>query len=502
MRNLLCLFSFFCIMCTTVYAQAVTIDTIPVPNEIKSVTKHSVTVNGKLINYTATAGAIILKNEKDEPVALYGYTAYTKDGEISSAKRPLVFSYNGGPGSSSMWLHLGIMGPKRVVVNDPYDNPPPPYKLEDNPNTILDLSDVVMIDPVGTGLSHAVGKAKNKDFWGVDADIKSVSWFIKQYVTANDRWNSPKYLLGESYGTMRSAGVANYLQENMGMALNGIVLVSVVLDLRTLTFQQGDDISYPMHLPTYAATAWYHNKLANKPASLDAFLKDVRSFAIGDYASALMKGDLLGDAEKENVAAKLSAYTGLNKEYILKANLRVTEPQFTQELMRAEHITVGRLDSRYIGINQNLLSENSDYDPQSSAISPAYVASFMDYYYGELKVDKSHVYHVNAYSAEGFDWNWKHNKNGGFDPVTPTTATDLAEAMSHNPNLRVLTMNGIYDLATPFYATEYTFDHMGLSKKLKQNVVFKYYEAGHMMYIQLPSAAAFKKDLADFIIGK
>src|SRR5579871_4239007 len=227
----------------------------------KSVTHHSSKIAGAVINYTATAGTLLLKNEKDETVALYGFTAYTKDGETDLSKRPVTFVYNGGPGSSSVWLHMGAVGPRRVVLNDPDATPPPPYKLEDNNSSILDVTDIVTVDPVGTGFSRAVGKAKNKDFWGVDQDIKSVSQFIKQYVTDNDRWNSPKYLLGESYGTMRSAGVVDYLQETMGMEINGVILVSVVLDLRTLTFQTGDDISYILHLPTYAAVAAFHNKL-------------------------------------------------------------------------------------------------------------------------------------------------------------------------------------------------------------------------------------------------
>ena len=493
----------FLLTATISNAQTASKDSTAIPDAIKSVTKHSATIGGKVINYTATAGALILKNEKDEPVALFGYTAYTKDGETDMTKRSITFAYNGGPGSSSYWLHMGILGPKRVVVANAETIPPPPYKMEDNANSILDVSDLVMIDPVGTGLSHAIGKAKNKDFWGVDADIKSVGNFIKQYVTDNSRWNSPKYLLGESYGTMRSAGVANYLQEDVGMEMNGVILVSVVLDLRTLTFQQGDDISYVMHLPTYAATAWYHNKIPNKPASLETFLNDVRAFAAGEYTSALMKGDNLSDAEKENIATKLSSFTGLSKDYLLKANLRVNEPQFTQELLRSEHKTVGRLDSRYTGVNQDLLSEYSSFDPQSSAISPAFTSVFLDYYYGDLKMDKSNSYHTSAYSTEGFDWDWKHKKNGGGgDPVTPNTAVDLAEAMSHNPNLRVLVLNGYYDLATPFYATEYTFDHTGLEKKLKQNITLKYFNAGHMMYIEPASAIAFKKDVADFINGK
>ena len=473
---------------------------IPVPAEIKSVTKHTVIIGGKTINYTATAGALILLNDKEEPVALFGYTAYTKDDDNN--KRPVTFSYNGGPGSSSYWLHIGVIGPKKIIVNDPEFNPPPPYKFEDNNNSILDVTDIVMIDPVGTGLSHAVGKAKNKDFWGVDQDIKSIGNFIKQYVTENNRWNSPKFLLGESYGTMRSAGVVNYLQENLGMVMNGVILVSSVLDLRTLTFQQYDDISYILHLPTYAATAWYHNKIANKPASLESFLKEVEAFAGGEYATALMKGDRISDAEKETIINKLSGYTGLSKDYLIRANLRVTEPQFTQELLRNEHLTVGRLDSRYTGINQNLLSENARSDPQSAAISPAFTSAFLSYYYGDLKMDKKNVYHTSAYGAEGFVWDWKHKKSNTpdeGDPSTPNTAVDLAEAMNHNPSLKILVLNGYYDLATPFYATEYTFDHLALDKKLKQNIQLKYYPAGHMMYINSMAATAFKKDVAGFI---
>ncbi len=477
---------------------------ITVPSEIKSVTKHSVVIGGKTINYTATAGALILMNEKDEPVALFGYTAYTKDEDSKNDlnKRPVTFSYNGGPGSSSYWLHIGVIGPKRIVVNDPEYNPPPPYKFEDNTNSILDVTDIVMIDPVGTGLSHAVGKAKNKDFWGVDQDIKSISNFIKQYVTDNNRWNSPKFLLGESYGTMRSAGVVDYLQENLGMAMNGVILVSSVLDLRTLTFQQYDDLSYILHLPTYAATAWFHNKIPDKPQSLEAFLKSAEDFASGEYTTALMKGDGLSASEKDNILNKLSGYTGLSKDYLSMANFRVTEPQFAQELLRSEHMTVGRLDSRYKGITQNLLGESANTDPQSSAISPVFTTAFLSYYYGELKMDKKYNYHTSAYSAEGFDWDWKHKKSNAADwgdAVTPNTAVDLAEAMSRNPSLKILVLNGYYDLATPFFATEYTFSHLALDKKLKPNIQLKYYPAGHMMYISSTSANAFKKDVAGFI---
>jgi carboxypeptidase C (cathepsin A) len=469
----------------------------------KIVTKHNIKIDNKSISYTATVGTLILKNEKDEAVASFGYTAYTKDGETDMGKRPITFSYNGGPGSSSIWLHMGVMGPRRVVVNDPSPNGPAPYKLEDNNYSILDVSDIVMMDPVGTGLSRAVGKAKNSDFWGVDEDIKSVSQFIRNYVNDNERWNSPKYLLGESYGTFRSAGVADYLQENIGISVNGIILVSNVLDIRQLAFNPGDDLPFIVNFPTYAATSWFHNKISNKPASLDAFLKEVRSFSFGEYAEALMKGDQIGADEKEKVINKLAAYSGLNKEYWSKGNLRVNEPQFAQELLRSTGLTVGRLDSRYKGITQNKLAEYAFYDPQSSDISPAFTAAFMSYYTTELKVSKDKNYNTGAYSFPDFKWNWKHPRGYGFfgDAAPPNTTPDLLNAMSSNPKMKVLVLNGIYDLATPFAGTEYTFDHMNLDAKIKENITMKYYEAGHMMYIHNESAVKFKKDVADFITG-
>lgn len=464
----------------------------------KSVTHHSAKIDGKVVNYTATAGTILLKNDKDEPIALFGFTAYTREGEPSTEKRPLTFAYNGGPGSSSLWLHMGALGPRRVALNDPGVTPPPPYKLEDNENSVIDVTDLVMIDPIGTGLSHAIGKSANKDFWGVDQDIKSVSQFIYQYIKENDRWNSPKYLLGESYGTFRSAGVSSYLQDNLGIEVNGIVLVSSVLNISTITFQ--DDLSYILYLPTYAAVAWYHNKLNPKPADLDAFLKEVRTFAAGEYATALVKGDQLTDAEKDQVITKLSSYTGLSKDYLSKANLRVPEPAFTQELLRDQHQTVGRLDARYKGINQDLLSEFSNDDPQDVQISPAFTALFMNYLYGELKVSKNYNYHTSAYGSEGFKWDWHHAANGGDGfPVSPNTGVDLANLLSKNPNLKILVLNGYFDLATPFYGTEYTFDHLGLEKKIRSNITMKYFESGHMMYIHTPSLVSFKKNVASFI---
>jgi len=473
-------------------------DTIP-KGEV-STTSQVARIDGKVINYKAMAGTMLLRNDDDEPIALHGFTAYIKDGVTDPKTRPISFVFNGGPGSSSIWLHMGVIGPKRAVVNDPGFTPAAPYTLEDNNSSILDVSDIVMMDPIGTGLSHAVGKAKNKDFWGVDQDIKMISQFIKQFVTEQDRWNSPKYLIGESYGTFRNAGVVNYLQENVGMAMNGVVMVSAVFDLRTLVFAQGDDISYVMNLPTYSATAWYHNKVTNKPASLDAFLKESRAFAKGEYTTALMEGDKLTGEARQKTIDRLAYFTGLSNEYLDKADLRVSEPEFTEELLRNERKSVGRLDARFTGINQDQLSQYSAYDPQSSAISPGYTALFMDYFYNTLKVNKAHTYYTSAYARKGFDWDWKHAMNGGGFPTPPNTGPDMAQAMSRNPHLKILILNGLYDLATPFYGVEYSIDHLGLEKEIKSNIIMKYYEAGHMMYTHRPSLEQFKKETAEFIL--
>jgi carboxypeptidase C (cathepsin A) len=492
---------FFLLLCTTpTFAQS---DSLKMIKPEKFVTKHTAKIEGKTINYTATVGTLILKNEKDEPVAAFGYTAYVKDGEADMNTRPITFSYNGGPGSSSMWLHLGVMGPRRVVVNDPLPNGPAPYKIEDNNYSILDVSDVVMMDPIGTGISRAVGKGKSPDFWGVDGDIQSVSQFIRNYVHENERWLSPKFILGESYGTFRSAGVADFLQSRFGISMNGVVLVSNVLDIRTLSYNPGDDISYVLNFPTYAVTAWYHNKIANKPATWEAYMKEVRAFCWGEYNSALMQGDQLSAADRDKVLTKLAAYSGLSKDYWDKANLRVNQPQFAQELLRGTGEMVGRLDSRYRGITTNLLSEYASNDPQSAQISPAYMSAFMHYYTTELKVSKDKTYNVSAYALPDFKWNWKHHRSDGLfgDQVSPTTVPDLVSAMHNNPKMKIMVMNGIYDMATPFGATEYTFDHLGLDKRLKANIVQKYYEAGHMMYIHPESAVKFKKDVVEFIAG-
>ncbi len=470
-----------------------------IPKPVQIVTHHSININGQQIHYTATAGTFTLKDEEDKPIALFGFTAYTKDGVSAGENRPVTFAYNGGPGSSSIWLHMGALGPKKVVIDDPEATPPAPYKMEDNPYSILDVTDLVMIDPVGTGLAKPVGKAKGSDFWGVDQDIKSVSEFIFQYIRANDRWNSPKFLLGESYGTTRSAGVADYLFEDLGISVNGVILVSTVLNFETLEFSKGNDLPYVLYLPTYAAVSWYHHALPIHATDLDSLLNEVRLFAKGEYADALFKGSANDSVEINDVVEKLYEYTGISKSYWKKANLRLNEPQFTEELLRDRGITVGRLDSRYEGPTPDLLGEYSSYDPQSSTITPVFVTDFMDYYHTDLNFPTDQTYHVDAYTNKEFRWDMKRG-NRGEGAGYPDVTGDLADVMAKDPYLNVLVLNGYFDLATPFFATEYTMDHLGANiPGIKDRIHMKYFDAGHMMYVHSESLPVFKLTISEFI---
>ncbi len=467
--------------------------------EESSITDHSIHVGGQTINYKATIGSILLKNDAGEPTALMYYTAYTKNEVKDMGTRPLAFCYNGGPGSASIWVHMGAFGPRRVVTKDADYTPPPPYQISDNQNTILDVADLVFIDPVGTGFSHAVGKATNKDFWGVDADVRSIAQFITTYVTRNDRWNSPKFLIGESYGTFRSAALGAYLQQSNNMAINGIVLVSSVLDLSTISFLPGQDLSYVLYLPSYAATAWYHKVLKDRPADLNAFLADARKFASGEYADALMKGSRLSATEKADIAKKMSHFTGLSEDYLIKADLRVVLPQFTAELQRSRGLVTGRLDSRFSGLTDDPLSEYGGADPQSDSVTPAFVSVFNSYIRNELKFTQERVYNPLSFQANGA-WDWKHQGTGGFGfPGAPNTEQDLARAMLFNPHLHVEVENGLYDLATPFFGSEYTMEHLGIPEKLLKNITLKYYDAGHMMYVRDEDLAKLKANIAAFI---
>ncbi len=468
------------------------------PRPESSVTHHAVVIGGERIAYTATAGTLVVRNGKDEPYASIGYVAYTRDGVADPGTRPLTFAYNGGPGSSSIWLHMGALGPRRIVTSDAEATPPPPYRVVDNEWSILDRTDLVMVDPVGTGLSKPVGNAQGKDFWGVDPDIESMSRFMVEYVNRNGRWNSPKYLLGESYGTTRSAGIADWLQDKAGMSLNGIVLVSCALDIGTISPQGGTDLPYVLFLPTYAAVAWYQDALPEKSAELEPFLDEVRAFALGEYAHALMLGDALPADERTEVLAALHRYTGLSEAYLDKADLRVSEPQFAKELLRSRRQTVGRLDARFVGYSFDQLGERAEYDPQSAAVEGAFTAAFMDYLHRELGFGSDRTYVVSG-SLWG-SWDFAHRAPGQRRPQPlVNTAPDLAHAMGTNPYLRVLALQGTYDLATPSLATEYVFAHMGVDAAVRDRIELETFAAGHMMYLHEPSLQRFKEAVAGFI---
>ena len=473
--------------------------TPPPPKEESSVTEHSIKIGGQTIPYKAIAGTILLKNEKDEPQALIYSTSYIRTDTKDTSQRPISFIYNGGPGSASVWLHMGAFGPRRVLTANAEHTPPPPYKLQDNQGTLLDKTDMVFIDPVGTGFSRAVGKAQDKDFWGVDEDVKSLAQFVTLYVNRNSRWNSPKFLIGESYGTFRSAALGNYLQSHDGMDFNGIDLISSVLDLGTISFQPGSDMPYVFYLPSYAATAWYHKVLKDRPDNLIAFVEDARKFAQSEYAPVLLKGTKLTAAEKADMAKKLSRYTGLSEDYLIKANLRVTLGQFMEELQRNRGLTTGRLDSRYTGLTYDLLSEFAESDPQSSAITGAFTAAFNTYVRDELKFGQDKNYHAIS-EGVGSNWDWKHQSGRrGFFPGSPNVEGDLVQALLANPHLQVEVENGFYDMATPFFATEYTMDHLGLPEQLQKNIRLQYYDAGHMMYLRDEDLAKLKSNIGTFI---
>jgi carboxypeptidase C (cathepsin A) len=469
-----------------------------------SVTEHTIRIGGQVIPYKAVAGMTLLKDEKGEPTGLIYSVAYTRSDVKDLSLRPISFFYNGGPGAASMWLHIGAFGPRRVATVDGAFTPPAPYKLVDNTESLIDKTDMVFIDAIGTGYSHAIGKAQNKDFYGIDEDVQAFAQFIVTYVNRNDRWNSPKFLVGESYGTFRSAALANYLQNYNPMHLNGIVLISTVLDLGSITFSSGDDRPYIYYLPSYAAVAWYHKVLKNQPADLAAFIEEARQYARGEYAFALFKGAKLTSPEKEAVAKKLSYFTGLSEDYLLKANLRVTLGQFNIELQRSRGLTTGRIDARFSGYTRNLLAESAQGDPEGPAVGGAFMAMLNTYNHNELKFGQDKTYHNSSGGAR--DWNWKRqpagrpsSARGGFFPGAPNVQSDLAEAMITNPRLLVEVENGYYDMATPFFATEFTMEHLGLPADLQSNITLNYYSAGHMMYLHDESRVNLHNNIARFI---
>jgi len=468
------------------------------PEAQSSVTQHHFGAGGRSFDYTATAGTLIVRDDEDKPVASMGYVAYTRRPAREGEERPIMFAFNGGPGSSSLWLHMGVLGPRRVVVSDPEPTPSAPYRTVENAYGVLDKTDLVMIDPVGTGLSHAVCNHKDDEFWGVDPDIESISRFIAQYLSDNNRWTSPRYLLGESYGTTRGAAIVNWLRAHRSLNFNGLVLVSVATDIEAIFAElPGNDRPYSVYLPGYAAVAWYHKALAHQPPALEPFLTEVRAYATGPYAAALLKGDALSEAERDAVAAQLHEYTGLSVEYLKYANLRVSEIMFAHELLKAQRQTIGRLDGRFVGPTQDPLAKEADYDPQSAAIGAAFTAAFLDYYHGDLKFGQGVTYYTTNFGI-GEKWKWGHKTDNGEQPIV-NSGVDLAQALIQDQNLRVLVLNGYYDLATPFSATEYVMTHLGVPASASARIRMKYYEAGHMMYVHPPSLAKMKGDLDAFI---
>ncbi len=473
-----------------------------------SVTDHVLHVRGQVIPYRASAGTTLLLNSAGEPIGLMYSVAYTRSDVKDMNGRPVSFFYNGGPGSASLWLHMGAFGPRRVSTVDASFTPPAPYSLVDNAETLLDKTDLVFIDAMGTGYSRIVGKGQPKDFYGVDEDAQAFAQFIRTYISRNKRWNSPKFLMGESYGTFRSAAVGNLLQARDSIHLNGIVLISSVLDMASLTFGPGDDRPYIYYLPSYAAVAWYHKALKNRPAALEPFLAEARRFAQGEYAAALFKGAALPATEKQALAAKLSEFTGLSVEYLLKADLRVTLGQFNVELARDRGLTTGRIDARFTGFTRDLLAQNAQSDPEGPAVGGAFTAMLNTYNLEELKFGTDKTYNNSIQGAR--EWNWQHQAlsggfpgapsgRGGFFPGAPNTQGDLAQAMITNPRLLVQVENGYYDMATPFFATEFTMGHLGLPEALQANLKLNYYESGHMMYLHDESRVKLHDNIAAFI---
>ena len=465
---------------------------VAVVDEKPVVTKHEIEVGSKSLQYTVTTGFMPIKNPAGETEAHIFFMAYTLDGVTNPAERPLMFSFNGGPGSSSVWLHLGALGPRRVKMLDDGQMPAPPFQLADNPNTWLDQTDLVFIDPVGTGYSRATKPELASKFFGLQGDLASVGEFIRMYITRTSRWSSPLFLVGESYGTTRAAGLAGYLIDR-GIAFNGIVLISTVMNFQTLLFGQGNDLPYALILPSYTATAWYHKKL---PADLQRqdlrkVLNEVEGWVTRDYTVALAKGDRMAPSERQAVIEKLSRYTGLDKQFIDGANLRVDLPRFDKELLRDQKRSVGRLDSRFKGIDALAVGERPDSDPSNDAIRPPYTAAFNQYVRSELGFQSDLEYFILGGGIGRWDW----GVNNGF----ADTSEPLRRAFAKNPYLKLFVACGYYDLATPYFAAEYTLDHMNLEAGQRANVRLEYYEAGHMVYIDSRMLAKLKQDVGGFL---
>jgi carboxypeptidase C (cathepsin A) len=464
------------------------------PEEKPSVTHHRITVRGKTLEYTATVAHMPIKNEAGHTEAEMFYVAYTLD-NAPTGKRPLTIAFNGGPGSATIWLHMGCFGPKRVKMLPNGFMPPPPFTWEDNENTILDKTDLVFADAIGTGYSRALTQELGKKFWSINGDIAAFGEFIRLYLQRNSRWGSPLYLAGESYGTTRAAGLAGYLVDH-GIALNGVVLISTVLNFQTVAFTTGNDLPYILYLPTYAMTAAFHHKLSDDVMKdLETLRQEVEKFASTEYALALQQGDALPAAQREAVAARLARYTGLSKQYIMRCNLRVDLSHFDTELLRDEEKTVGRLDGRFTGTNAEATEQRPDFDPSEAGIRPPYTSVFGNYVKQELNYQSDLTYYVLG----GGVGRWDYGVTGwsGF----ADTSQALRHAFAKNSYMRVYIAEGLYDAATPYFAVDYTFDHMGLTPSAHKNVTRDRFAAGHMVYIDDASMRKLRSDVDAFYDG-
>lgn len=462
------------------------------PEEPPVTTKHSVVAKNRTLNYTVTTGFMPIKNRDGETEARVFYMAYTLDGVSDPKTRPLMFSFNGGPGSSSVWLHLGALGPKRVKMQDNGFMPAPPYELVDNPDTWLTETDLVFIDPVGTGYSRAARPELASKFFSVQGDIESIGEFIRMYLVRGERWASPLFLVGESYGTTRASGLSGYLFEK-GIAFNGILLVSSIMNFQTARFADGNDLPFQLIFPSYTATAWYHKKLpANlQNRSLSEVLRESERFAENDLLVAMGKGDRMTANEKQAVIKRFADLSGLTAQFVEQNNMRVELGEFLKELLRDQRRTAGRLDSRFTGIDKDAAGDNPDSDPSMSAIRTPYTAAFNDYVRRELGFKSDAEYYILGGGIG--QWNW--NTNNGY----ANTSLSLREAMQKNPFMKLFVANGYYDMATPYFATEYTLANLNLDSTLRKNVSLAYYEAGHMMYIEQNSLKKLKADVTAFM---
>ncbi|MEP6713377.1 MAG: hypothetical protein ABJA37_13205 [Ferruginibacter sp.] len=473
----------------------------------KSITKSSVTIGGKLINYEAIAGTLILKNAKDTATCSMFYTAYFKAGEPDASKRPVTFIYNGGPGSATLWLHIGAWGPQRVFANDTARTMAP-YRTVNNEYSLLDVSDLVFIDAPGAGFSRIVTKDKGgagepKDFYGIDPDANAFAAFILNFLNSYNRWNSPKYLFGESYGTFRSAVVANIL-EKKGVDINGVILLSQLLNYGNMSdaadMDPGNDLRYELALPTCAATAWYHHKLSNQNISLEALVKEVEEFSLTEYAAALSKGSLLQGAEYNTIVTKLHNYTGLSEAFIRKANLRINGPQMEKNLLADDGELTGRLDTRFKGFDMDPLSKTPSYDPHGATFKAAFVGAFNNYLRTTLNYGKD-VEYLPAGNGIINQWDFRHLVTGSdfnramFANVMP----DLAQAMIYNPKLKVQLNMSYFDLGTPYFEGIYEMHHLPMPVELQNNISYNIYKSGHMVYLNLPSLKELHDNVAKFI---